>query len=310
VDYLFGLVADPDVMINPHWCKGMPLCFSALLRGDVVLRTTTLFRDTILRLFAFARSPRFLDGQTHSVNEKCRVHALFVLRGLFRDGDLSLLSQPFVTAALSIAVDGMRDANWRVRNGSLNLFAAVANRAFRAYHLNEARSLSLQDLASIHADLPSLCAREISLSGHGDPRVIFPLLLLLTKLAPPTACSPDCLALLNELLPRVAHENAMVRFAAAKAVCCIIPVSSYADVFDSIVPRLLAWESSSAHSHNLLHGIMLLLKRLSEEYRPSPSQREKLHEALGALAAQKTRGLGISLSLKEIENDLRRLLVD
>ena len=62
------------------------------------------------------------------VHERCRVHALNIMKLLFQDSSLGGALEHYVSPALHAAIVGFKSSSWAVRNSSMMVFAMVTSR--------------------------------------------------------------------------------------------------------------------------------------------------------------------------------------
>ena len=68
----------------------------------------------------------------HEKGWQLKVHALNILRAIFRDSCLAVEALPYVAPALQISIIGFAHSSWAVRNSSLITFGALLSKAVRA----------------------------------------------------------------------------------------------------------------------------------------------------------------------------------
>ncbi len=145
---------------------GLPFCVLAMLQGQPLQshRETSLLSYTLTTLLDICRSVLAASPSTATVpaastaaskavaaaaatatattagaasnfspvsaaaNWKGLVHALNVMKFIFKDSCLALDATPFIADAMIVAITGFAHAEWAVRNSSLLLFGSILRR--------------------------------------------------------------------------------------------------------------------------------------------------------------------------------------
>ena len=146
---------------------------------------------------------------------RVRVHALNVLRLLFKHSPLGDAIIPWVPAGIAVAVSGFSSPAWGVRNSSMMLFAAATERSLGTVHRNigavedgvkrlrwcgdivmstatiphgaDAAALSVSTFfkrfPALHALIVSELRSAVDSAEHGvHPPALYPILLLLSRM--------------------------------------------------------------------------------------------------------------------------------
>ncbi|PKI82272.1 phosphatidylinositol N-acetylglucosaminyltransferase [Malassezia vespertilionis] len=202
---------------------------------------------------------------TTSAEPVRKVHGLNIVRVLIMDSTLAKSMRPHLGSALARAVHCFSSQDWRVRNASMMLFAAISTRYFgikaygdagNAHYLNPLLSDDLRDAMSSVLSSASchVAANDLAQVGHGS--ALYAVLLLLSKLEPRVS-HPFPVADTLLALERCAHSaNWKLREQAAASFAMVLDPAQR----DATVARLLA--QCSTGNQNALHGTLLLLKAI------------------------------------------------
>lgn len=68
------------------------------------------------------------EGAKKTISEQAQIHALNVLKALFRDSALRLDVIPYLSDALIIALNGYTSSSWGIRNSSTMNFSTIVER--------------------------------------------------------------------------------------------------------------------------------------------------------------------------------------
>jgi hypothetical protein len=122
---------------------GFAMSFQSILRSEPTNATPVLLPDTMFHLLTLAFDgsipavyhhlfPHGAVSHTPSdsagVHERCRVHALNILKLLFHDASLAGTLERYIAAAMQAAITGFQSSSWAVRNSSMMVFAVVTTR--------------------------------------------------------------------------------------------------------------------------------------------------------------------------------------
>ncbi|KAK7901513.1 hypothetical protein WMY93_018282 [Mugilogobius chulae] len=106
---------------------GIPFYIQALLSSEPKSSSCSLLKMTMRELIALATPASNQDTERSTVPQ---VHALNILRALYRDTRLGENIIPFVSDGMQAAVLGFTSAVWAVRNSSTLLFSTLITRIF------------------------------------------------------------------------------------------------------------------------------------------------------------------------------------
>jgi len=231
-----------------------------------------------------------VSGNNSEWTWRTQVHALNILRLIFRDASLGEHTPLYGGPGIRVAVAGFSSRAWAVRNSSMMLFAAVAERAvgspsklrsnLTALEAMRARGSGSGSVGETGATTtaqffgrypllyPFLLQQlngAVSASvnpGAGEeaasPRALFPLLLLLTRLVcAHDGVAHDPAAFLPAFIACRASPNAFIRRLAGAAMATAASPSTALSVMAATLQAL------ATPSANELHGICLQLEALA-----------------------------------------------
>ncbi|GFT74739.1 thyroid adenoma-associated protein homolog [Nephila pilipes] len=260
---------------------GLPFIIQALLTSEPGISSSLFFKDTISSLLSMA-SIQKIEG---NLDEK--VHALNILRALFRDACLSDVLIPFVSEALKVSIIGFKSQSWAVRNSSTLLFSALMTRIFgvissqdeggRKNHLTGRTFFSYykESYAFLFNELEH-CVSVLSKNQESISLVpaLYPILLLLGRLYPaPGECDSRLVSFIPFLDVCSSSPVWKVRVLVAKALVPLISAENYLFTLQSLFDSL-PHTGNVIQGHNRIHGkclqILYLLREcchLSEEHK-------------------------------------------
>ena len=217
-------------------------------------------------LLTLARTPGLAES---------RVHALNILRVLYRDARLGEAVAGAVEEGLTTAVRGVRAMDWAERTASTLLFSALVTRTFGVRRDKEqiveknclTGKVFFQRYPGLHSFLLEMLKESQEQDGSGLQLdcSLYPILLLLARLYPsPTEedpCNPFPLA---SFLPPVLLASSSpllhTRRLAATALAALLPRNQQEQHALGVLTELEA--SPSLPPQNTLHGNLLTLAAL------------------------------------------------
>jgi hypothetical protein len=157
---------------------GLPLCINAILTAypKADLRPLTMVMKAMFEVL--------VDYDLSILNPSPSiVHALNIIKSIFRDADLAEPCATFVGESFRLCFRSFKSASWAVRNGAMMLFGALVRRSFGS------REASLVDVRAISQSYPGLLAcfeEELISVGQGKDeskdKFIYPLLSILQRI--------------------------------------------------------------------------------------------------------------------------------
>ncbi|XP_068183222.1 thyroid adenoma-associated protein [Antennarius striatus] len=268
---------------------GIPFYVQALLSSQPKSSSCSLLKTTMRELMALALPSADLNTDSSTIPQ---VHALNILRALYRDTRLGENIIPFVSDGMQAAVLGFTSPVWAVRNSSTLLFSTLITRIFgvkkgKDEHSKKNRMTGREFFTRFPALYPFLL-RQLeeaattveSVSGQVTLHPsLFLLLLVLSRLYPSPmdgSSSPLSLAAFMPFLIRCGH-SAVYR-TRAMAAQALVPFVLLTQIPSTVHTLLKELPTESGHNvqHNSIHGtllqVLLLLRSFqSESHRPLPA---------------------------------------
>ncbi|GFY54930.1 thyroid adenoma-associated protein homolog [Trichonephila inaurata madagascariensis] len=252
---------------------GLPFIMQALLTSEPGLSSSLFFKDTISSLLSMA-SIQKMQG---NLDEK--VHALNILRALFRDACLSDILIPFVSEALKVSITGFKSQSWAVRNSSTLLFSALMTRIFGVISSQDEggrkNRLTGRTFFSYYKETYAFlfdelkhCASVLSQNQESVSLVpaLYPILLLLGRLYPaPGECDSRLVSFLPFLDVCSSSPIWKVRVLVAKAMVPLISAENFLSTLQSLF-NSLPHNGDVIQGHNTIHGKCLQILYLLREY--------------------------------------------
>ncbi|KAG6959994.1 hypothetical protein JG688_00009823 [Phytophthora aleatoria] len=282
--------------------SGFAFSFVAILRAEPRNSAAVILPKvmaTLLRLAGEdtdAAEKREIHQDHHSL-WRARVHALNILKLICQDGVLAEDVARYVVDMFELAVRGFDCGSWAVRNSSMMLFAAAAQRAIGDKRIADGgtrQQVASDDVFSRFQQLRGFLARELtkllandsksSALGGAAPPGLYPLLLFLSRLRPGDEedqrvadalawpCDGAGLASFVPLVMQCASQPTMaIRHMAAKVVASIVSDADAACVLSMLCDKLpqgvrSTKDQSAGLSHNYVHGVLAQIRHLTAKY--------------------------------------------
>ncbi|XP_054712969.1 thyroid adenoma-associated protein homolog [Uloborus diversus] len=173
---------------------GLPFIVQAVVTSEIEIINSSFFKETMSKFLNIAK-------YSEKTNPDAQVHALNILRTLFRDASLGEAVMPFVSEGLKISILGFKSHLWSVRNSSTLLFSALTTRIFGVNRsqdeLGKKNRLTGKSFFSSYKDLYDFLHDELnhcvsSVRQRQDKRYalpsiepsLYPILLILGRLYP------------------------------------------------------------------------------------------------------------------------------
>ncbi|XP_077468779.1 thyroid adenoma-associated protein isoform X1 [Stigmatopora argus] len=268
---------------------GIPFYIQALLSSEPKSSTCSLLKMTMRELITLAMPTPDINTDSSTVPQ---VHALNILRALYRDTRLGENIICFVSDGMQAAVLGFTSPVWAVRNSSTLLFSTLITRIFgvkkgRDEHSKKNRMTGREFFTRFPALYPFLLnqLKEAAVSVESDSGQVklhpslFLLLLVLSRLYPsPMDGSPSPLGL-APFMPFIIRcgRSAVYRTRemAALALVPFVLVTRVPSTVHSLL-QALPVDPGPKIQHNYIHGtllqvLFLLQSYQSESNRPLPA---------------------------------------
>ncbi|XP_034407358.1 thyroid adenoma-associated protein [Cyclopterus lumpus] len=268
---------------------GIPFYIQALLSSEPKSSSCCLLKMTMRELIALAvpSANRTTDSSTVP-----QVHALNILRALYRDTRLGENVIPFVSDGMQAAVLGFTSPVWAVRNSSTLLFSTLITRIFgvkkgKDEHSKKNRMTGREFFTRFPALYPFLLnqleeAAATVESDSGQVKLhpsLFLLLLVLSRLYPSPmdgSSSPLGLAPFMPFIIRCGRSAVYrTREMAARALVPFVLVTQVPSTVHALLQELPA-QPGPEIQHNHLHGtllqvLFLLRSYQTDSHRPLPA---------------------------------------
>ncbi|XP_062851967.1 thyroid adenoma-associated protein [Trichomycterus rosablanca] len=280
---------------------GIPFYIQALLSSEPKSSSCSLLKMTMRELTVLAMPSH--DGATDRTTVP-QVHALNILRALYRDTRLGENIVPFVADGLKAAVLGFTSPVWAVRNSSTLLFSTLITRIFGVKRGKDEHSkknkMTGWEFFSRFPDLyPFLLSQleEAASSVNSDAGQVklhpslFLLLLVLGRLYPSPmdgSSSPLSLAPFRPFIIRCGRSAVYrTREMAARALVPFVLVTDVPSTIKTLLEELPVQPGPGTqqnHIHGTLLQVLFLLRSyLADSHRPQTSVGDQDSDIIGAL---------------------------
>lgn len=268
---------------------GIPFYIQALLSSEPKSSSCSLLKMTMRELITLATPSSDRDTEGSTVPQ---VHALNILRALYRDTRLGENIIPFVSDGMQAAILGFTSAVWAVRNSSTLLFSTLITRIFgvkkgKDEHSKKNRMTGREFFTRFPALYPFLLTQleEAAATVESDSGQVklhpslFLLLLVLSRLYPSPmdgSSSPLGLAPFTPFIIRCGRSAVYrTREMAARALVPFVLVTQVPSTVCDLLQEL-PQEPGPLIQHNHIHGTLLqvlfLLRSFqSDSHRPLSS---------------------------------------
>ncbi|XP_056291229.1 thyroid adenoma-associated protein isoform X3 [Pseudoliparis swirei] len=268
---------------------GIPFYIQALLSSEPKSSSCRLLKMTMRELIALAVPSANRTIDSFSVPQ---VHALNILRALYRDTRLGENIIPFVSDGMQAAVLGFTSPVWAVRNSSTLLFSTLITRIFgvkkgKDEHSKKNRMTGREFFTRFPALYPFLLnqleeAAATVESDSGQVKLhpsLFLLLLVLSRLYPSPmdgSTSPLGLAPFMPFIIRCGRSAVYrTREMAARALVPFVLVTQVPSTVHTLLQELPA-QPGPGIQHNHIHGtllqvLFLLRSYQTDSHRPLPA---------------------------------------
>ncbi|XP_051504268.1 thyroid adenoma-associated protein homolog isoform X2 [Myxocyprinus asiaticus] len=258
---------------------GIPFYIQALLSSEPKSSSCRLLKMTMRSLTTLAMPSD--DGATDSSTVP-QVHALNILRALYRDTRLGENIVPFVSEGMQAAILGFTSPVWAVRNSSTLLFSTLITRIFgvkkgKDEHSKKNRMTGREFFTRFPTLYPFLLSQlqEAAASVNSDSGQVklhpslFLLLLVLGRLYPSPmdgSSSPLGLAPFMPLIIRCSRSAVYrTREMAARALVPFVLVTQVPSTIQTLLEEL-PQEPGPGIQQNHIHGTLLQVLSLLRSY--------------------------------------------
>ncbi|CAJ1066908.1 thyroid adenoma-associated protein [Xyrichtys novacula] len=277
---------------------GIPFYIQALLSSEPKSSSCSLLKMTMRELIALAMPSEDRNTDSSTVPQ---VHALNILRALYRDTRLGENIIPFVSDGLQAAVLGFTSPVWAVRNSSTLLFSTLITRIFgvkkgKDEHSKKNRMTGREFFTRFPALYPFLLnqlegAAATVESDSGQVKLhpsLFLLLLVLSRLYPSPmdgSSSPLGLAPFMPFIIRCGRSAVYrTREMAARALVPFVLLTQVPSTVHTLLQELPLTpgpQTQQNHIHGTLLQVLFLLRSYQTDSHRSPPAGNGIAEALG-----------------------------
>ncbi|XP_059929781.1 thyroid adenoma-associated protein [Gadus macrocephalus] len=258
---------------------GIPFYIQALLSSEPKASSCSLLKMTMRELTSLAAPSADQDDKNSTVSQ---VHALNILRALYRDTRLGENIIPFVSEGMQAAVLGFTSPIWAVRNSSTLLFSTLITRIFgvkkgKDEHSKKNRMTGREFFTRFPALYPFLLSQlqEAAVTVDSASGVVklhpslFLLLLVLGRLYPSPmdgSSSPMALAPFMPFIIRCGRSAVYwTREMAARALVPFVLVTQIPATIQTLLQDLPS-EPRTKSQQNHIHGTLLQVLFLLHSY--------------------------------------------
>ncbi|KAE9528149.1 hypothetical protein AGLY_012571 [Aphis glycines] len=204
--YLENVLTEIKTGLDESFCvtrrsAGMPFIIQALICTNHDKRKNVNYTmETLLGIC-----------ENKNINEDLKVrvvHALNVLRALFRCSQLGDLVGPFVSRAINISIVLFNSSSWPIRNSSTLLLSALVNRVFgvprSSTEISWKNRMTGREFFQRYPELYDTFLNEFKKFSPMDMRPsLYPTLLILARLYPTLNEATDCIFQLAIYIPYI-----------------------------------------------------------------------------------------------------------
>ncbi|KAI8517088.1 hypothetical protein Bbelb_056690, partial [Branchiostoma belcheri] len=281
-DWLTDLLASLRDYSDSSLCAtrrsaGLPLFFECVLTTEREEHQQAQLKSSMEQLLSLTSSLPLPTDSKHTVPI---VHALNILKALFRNTKLGEHIFPYIVDGVRVTILGFGSKVWAIRNASTLLFSILMTRIFgvkrgKDEHARRncmsgreffARFPSLHPflLDQLQLAVERIQSCESSVDLHPS---LYPVLILLAKLYPSPmdgASSTLNMSAFVPLVQKCAHSTVMkTRAMAAQALLPLIPAGHAASNIGKLLKQM---EDTLEISQNSIHGILLQAQGLIKTY--------------------------------------------
>ncbi|CAH1240076.1 THADA [Branchiostoma lanceolatum] len=272
-DWLTGLLSSLHNYSDSSLCAtrrsaGLPLFFECVLTTEPEEHQHAQLKSSMGQLLSLASSLPLPTDSKHTVPI---VHALNILKALFKNAKLGENIFPYIIDGVKVTILGFGSEVWAIRNASTLLFSILMTRIFgvkrgKDEHARRncmsgreffARFPSLHPflLDQLQLAVERIQSCESSVDLHPS---LYPVLILLAKLYPSPmdgASSTLNMSAFVPLVQKCAHSTVMkTRAMAAQALLPLIPAGQAASNIGKLLQQI---EDTPGIPQNSVHGILL-----------------------------------------------------
>ena len=247
---------------------GLPLIVQSIVASEGKTKQHLLLIRAINELLVILADP--IPKNQDQRKDLPHVHALNILRAIFREASIAGNAQPYVASTTIHAIDGFASPIWAVQNGAMQLFSTLLQRMLgqkktKDDHLN---TMTLQEFFVHYPALQPYLLQQLTSAVrslqdnklHLNP-TLYPILTILSKLSAGIT-QFDALDDLREMVLDLASSAILaVRDLAAAALPAVIPKQDLLNFVIHLASQLPE-SREMCNNYNALHGTSLQIDRL------------------------------------------------
>ncbi|XP_076464247.1 tRNA (32-2'-O)-methyltransferase regulator THADA-like [Babylonia areolata] len=278
---IMSTTAESSALCATRRSAGVPFFIQAIVATETPTSGRPSFHTAMSQLLGIALSS---VPSAQSASTDAQVHALNVLRALFKDTRLGEDVAVYVSDGLRAAILGFKSQYWEVRNSATLLLSALMTRVFGVKRSKDETVLSKRNSQTGRAFfhkypalypflLTELEMATQNLGGSGQFHLhpsLYPVLMVLGRLFPSTMEGGSTRLNLAAFLPHVIRCSSSpvykTRMMAARALQPLVGKEQLTGVLTSLMTSLPSQPPSGssdgkmAHSH--VHGLLLQVYHL------------------------------------------------
>ncbi|ORY85863.1 hypothetical protein LY90DRAFT_158101 [Neocallimastix californiae] len=255
---------------------GMPFLILAILLSEQT-SNKVLLPHALSNLIEISRQP--FDTETY--NEKCdlpQVHAMNILRSIFRESKLGEDISAYVTDTMILTLEGFKSPAWSIRNCAMMMFTTILHRIIGSKKTRDdfssvnfiTRSIFVSRYHNLYLYLSKLLNEASALMEKDSSHVqqeLFAVLVLLSRLQPNTKKSEietddkDLTSIIKSLRSFAKCSIYQVREAAARS---LVPMVSNNNINQFCIDLINDYWVLS--NQNGLHGSIIQMKYLLKSH--------------------------------------------
>ncbi|XP_029658037.1 thyroid adenoma-associated protein homolog [Octopus sinensis] len=255
---------------------GIPFYIQAIVSTEPISTGNVNFKQTMVKLLDLATD----ESTTDSKSTESKVHALNILRSLYRDTRLGESVAPYVADGLKAAILGFSSHLWAITNSATLLLSSLMTRIFGVNRTKLDKNLprkNCQTGRTFFTHYPSLYQFLLEQIDKASPQLqeekssvsinptLYPVLLVLGRLYPSTLDGIHMGLNLNAFIPYIIRCSASpimkTREMAARALKPLVSKDQLALTINKLLSHIPP-EKTSEISQNFLHGLLLQIQQL------------------------------------------------
>ncbi|XP_064601276.1 tRNA (32-2'-O)-methyltransferase regulator THADA-like [Liolophura sinensis] len=249
---------------------GLPVLIQTVIVSEKIIGQTECLSLTLSSLLSVAASP--LPTTISQTQDLPQVHAINMLNTLFSDAGLVHLLVSYISSGMVLVINSFSSQSWAVRNSATQLFSTLISRMFgqKKSGTDSSSNPNSMTITEFSAHYPKLCplivtkleaARKAGFHSVAQlPPVLFPILTILSHLAPQTATNSFVESVRDVVCQAAYSPVYSLRELAAKAFPALLQPCERQTIAEYMLHRLSI--SSVKCRLNYVHGILQQVDKL------------------------------------------------